>query len=458
MNRKAIKLGIAACPPKEAQHDEHEGEGHAHEKGGACSRKGRACSREVQREPTMSHSSNSKVVGLIGCVLFFLGCPSNPAEHDEHEGEKHAHEEPEHEGEGRGQDKGAHGDDEEHAGEVALSADAIERSGIKLGQVERRALGGGLAIPAEVQFDPSSTAHVGSLVPGRFTRISVSLGDRVTKGQLLGMVASSDVSTARAQLDQSRVRLSAAEATLRRQSQLATEGIGAQRSLVEAEAEVGQLRAEAAGIRRQLSVFGSGNAGQLRLLSPIDGVVVSLHATLGETATPDEPAFVVTDPNKVWVRGSVPELEISRVESGAAVIVRLHAFPDLALNGAINYVAPALDEHTRSLPIRVSLEHPDARLRSGLFGSVELLGGPLDERVLVAPIDAIATVNGQTVVFVPADEPNTFKPQAVELGRRAAGFFEIKNGLPEGAALVTRGAFVLKSAVSSGELSEGHAH
>lgn len=350
-----------------------------------------------------------------------------------------------------------HGENK-HTTEVKLSAEALDRAGIRVAVAERRALGGGVAIPAEVQFEPSSTAHVGPLVPGRITRVEVALGDTVKRGELLGVVASSDVSTARARLDQARARLAAAESTLRRQQQLTTEGIGAQRSLIDAEAQVGELRAEVEGIKQQLSVVGSGRAGELALTSPIDGVVVSVHATLGETATPDQPAFIVTDPTKVWVRGNVPELELGRVQTGSMAVVRLHAFPELAMPGTITYVAPALDERTRSLPIRVTLTAPDARLRSGLFGSIELVGGSADERVVVVPADAVATLDGQTVVFVPADEPGSFTPRPLALGRRAAGLFEVRSGLQEGERYATSGAFTLKSALRSGELSGGHAH
>lgn len=342
--------------------------------------------------------------------------------------------------------------------EVHFSAEAVERAGIVVAAVERRALGGGVAIPAEVQFEPSSTAHVGPLVPGRITKVSVALGDRVKRGQVLGVVASSDVSEARARLDQARARLAAAESTLKRQQQLSSEGIGAQRSLIEAEAQVGEVNAEVAGLKRQLSVFGSGSAGELALSSPIDGVVVDLHATLGETASPESAVFIVTDPTKVSVRGNVPELELSRVQMGSAVLVRLHAFPELAMAGTITYVAPALDEQTRSLPLRVTLQAPDPRLRSGLFGSIELVGGKADERVLVVPVDAVATLDGQTVVFIPGEEPNSFVPEPVLLGRRAGSLFEVKSGLEEGARLAINGAFTLKSALRSGELSEGHEH
>jgi cobalt-zinc-cadmium efflux system membrane fusion protein len=172
----------------------------------------------------------------------------------------------------------------------------------------------------------------------------------------------------------------------------------------------------------------------------------------------EKPAFIITNPTKVWVRGNVAELMVGRVQTGSSAVVRLHAFPDVTMRGTITYVAPALDELTRSLPVRVTLLAPDPRLRSGLFGSIELVGGSSDERVLVVPVDAVATVDGQTVVFVPADEPNAFRPQSVELGRRAGGFFEVRSGLNEGARLAVSGAFTLKSALRSGEISEADEH
>jgi len=372
-------------------------------------------------------------------------------------GEPHGHEDAHSTTEGGHREKAKEGADA-HEEEVKLSAEAQRIAGIHVAPAARRALTGGAAIPAEVQFEPSSTAHVAPLVPGRITKVSVALGDSVKAGALLGVVASSDVSAARARLDQARARLAAAESTLRRQQQLASEGIGAQRALIDAEAQVEELRAEVNGVRRQLSVFGSGSAGELSLTAPIDGVVVALHATLGETATPDQPVFIVTDPTRVWVRGNVPELELGRVQAGSAVVVRVHAFPELAMNGKIHYVAPALDERTRSLPIRVTLEAPDPRLRSGLFGSVELVGGAAAQRVLAVPADAVATLDGQSVVFVPGKAPDTFRPRPVLLGRRAGGYFEIRAGLTEGTPLAMSGAFTLKSVLRAGELSEGHAH
>ncbi|MFO0646446.1 MAG: efflux RND transporter periplasmic adaptor subunit [Polyangiales bacterium] len=340
----------------------------------------------------------------------------------------------------------------EHSSEIRIDAEAQRRAGVRLGRAERRAMSGGASIPAEVRFDPSGTAHVAPLVPGRFTRIATALGATVRRGDLLAVLASSDVSVARARLNQTRARLAAAQSARERQRTLSTEGIGAQRALIEAEAQVADLRAEVVGLQEQLAVFGSGTAGEIRLISPIDGVVVAMHATLGENAGTESPAFEVTDASRVWVRGSVPELDLARVATGMAAVVRLHAYPEDAFTGRVTYVAPALDEESRALPIRVTLDRLDARLRSGLYGSVELTGGAPGERPVTVPVDAVATLDGRTVVFVPGEADSTFHPADVQLGRRSGGYFEVVAGIGEGAAIVTSGAFTMKSVLRSEEL------
>ncbi len=63
---------------------------------------------------------------------------------------------------------------------------------------------------------------------------------------------------------------------------------------------------------------------------------------------------------------------------------------------------------------------------------------------LAVPESAIATHESIPFVFVPLAE-NVFQRRDVELGEKAGGWVEIKSGLAEGQAIVTEGAFYLKS-------------
>lgn len=336
---------------------------------------------------------------------------------------------------------------------IHLDAAAAALAGIVAGPVTRQPIDGSV-IPAEVQFEPSSTAHIAPLVSGRFTQVKASVGQRVKRGQVLAVVTSSDASAARSRYEQATARLAAASQALTRQQQLTAEGIGAQRALVEAEAQVRELRAEIEGLRQQLEVVGSlpaATAGELRLTSPIDGVVVEMHATLGEVTTGDAAAFVITDPTRVWVRGHVPERRVGEVAVGDAVSVRFFAVPGAVMKGTIAWVAPGLDD-AHGLPIRVSLEHPDARLRGGLSGTIAVDNDD-DTMPVVVPEAATATVRGVTVVFVPAEKPDTWAMKPITTGRRRGGLVVVSSGLVVGDVIAVGGAFTFKSMVLSDERS-----
>ncbi len=368
-----------------------------------------------------------------------LGCGGGESEAGEEEG----HEEHEEGG---------------HASEVTLSAEAMERAGITLGSVSRVSIGGGTTIPAEIQADPSSSAHVAALGASRITAVSVQVGDEVRVGQRLAVLASADVGASRGALAEARVRRDAARAARDRQAQLVGAGIGARRSLVEAEASLAAVEAEMRGIGESLRVAGGGAGGaSVEVTAPVAGVIVARHATVGEVAEPGEALFIITDPSRLWVVGHVPELDLSIAREGATGTLSVAAFPGHRWSGHVDFVEPALDETTRTLRIRFVLDQPEVTLRAGLFGQLALAGEEAGPTGLVVATSALARVEGEDVVFVPADEERTFRPVPVRLGRRDGDVVEVVEGLDEGAPIVTAGAFTLRSELSRGELAE-HGH
>lgn len=344
--------------------------------------------------------------------------------------------------------------EEEHANEVTLAASAIVRAGIAIGAVTRSPIGGGAGVPAELQADPAYTAHVGTLVPGRVTSANVSVGDRVESGEVLAVVASADVGASRAAAASARVRRDAALATRDRHAALVESGIGARRALLEAEAALAEAEADLRGVSGGLRVVGGGSGSEVTVTAPISGIIVERHATPGEVVEADIPLFVITDPARLWVVGHVPELDLGVAREGAPASLSIAAFPGERWSGHIDFVAPALDEATRTLGVRAVLDVVEPRLRAGLFGRLTIAGEGAEPTALVVPSGALARVGGEDVVFVPADEERTYRPVPVRLGRRDGEIVEVIEGLSEGDALVTSGAFTLRSELSRGELAE----
>jgi cobalt-zinc-cadmium efflux system membrane fusion protein len=107
--------------------------------------------------------------------------------------------------------------------------------------------------------------------------------------------------------------------------------------------------------------------------------------------------------------------------------------------------------------VRAVLDVPEPRLRAGLFGRLAIANEDAEPTALVVPAGALARVEGEDVVFAPADEERTFRPVPVRLGRRDGDVVEVLEGLDEGDTIVTSGAFTLRSELSRGELAE-HGH
>jgi len=400
--------------------------------------------------------------GLLWTTCVLVGACRGGADGDNH-GAEHGHgvEEREHGAEAR-EHGGDHHDDglSATATNVVIEEAAVARSGIVIDRVAALPAGGGFEVPAEVQAEPDRVAHVSPIVSGQIARVAASVGDRVDRGQPLAVIRSVALGEARAQAARARANVEVAEANFRRQQELQREGIGAERQFLEAQADLKRAKAEQSAADRALEVYGRGGSGsEVTIKSPIRGRVVARHATVGEVVSPSDTLFEITDITRVWVVGRVYQQHAGRVSEGAGAVLTLQAHPGRTFTGTLDYVAPSLDERTRTLPVRVVLDNPEGVLRPGSFGTLSISSAESEGQTApaVSP-GALQRLGAQTVVFVPGDTPGAFRAVPVAVGARAGDLVRLASGLEIGARYVAEGAFVLKSEMSRGQLGEGHAH
>ena len=340
---------------------------------------------------------------------------------------------------------------------VRLTEAALETSSIRLERVSaHRVSSAVIRIPAEVQFDPDRLAHVSPLVDGQVASVAVTIGDRVEAGQKLGTFRSVELGQARAELSRATAVRETAEATLERQKRLRKDGFSSERNLLEAQQAFDEADAAWNAAQSSLRVFGvSGGSGpDMALKSPISGVVVERDATRGENVSTEETLFVVADASEVWVVARAYEQHIPYVSVGMSASLEVRPHAERRWSGAVDYVAPSLDETSRTLPVRVSLSNYDGALRPGMFGTLSIEGGAAGAGLSV-PEAAVQSLNDQDVVFVAGDGDRTFEARTVVLGGQAEGRFAILEGLSGTENVVVDGAFILKSELVRGQLADG---
>ena len=393
---------------------------------------------------------------LLLATLAF-GCPTaskTTDAHDEHD---------DHGGKGKGKGKGNGGEargGDDHDDTIALTPAAMARNKVRTMPSKSGRLGAGVEVPAEISLAPDQIAHVTLLVPGRVSEVKKSLGDKVKAGDLIALVESAELGAAQSARTQADAELNVATKAFDRQKELKAAGIGTQRTWDEAEAALQRAQAQLGAANQRTRVYGSGGNGTtVALRAPLSGEIVERHASVGEVAVAGgEPLFVVADLSTVVVQARVYEKDVAIAVVGTPVRLTLQAYPGQSWEAKLDYVAPRLDDTSRTLTVRAVLKN-DGRLKPGLFGTVVLLA-PSDDQSprAIVPADAVQRTAKGDIVFVPGAVAGTFKAVPVVVGGRRDGEVELTAGLEPGAAVVVEGAFVVKSEMLRAELGEGHAH
>ena len=380
-----------------------------------------------------------------------------------------------------------HGDDNGHADEVKLTADAIRQWKIRVEPTTKRVVTATFTAPARVAFNTEAMAHVGSAVQGRATEIKVRVGDIVKKGDELLVVESPSLGEAQSDFLQKRTAVAVAASAVEPARDAAerarklydqNQGIAlgeVQKRQAEFKAAQGaQQTAEAAATaaENKLHLLGMDQKTIGLLISskeinpryviraPIAGQVIEREVTLGELVAPEKEALMVlADTGTLWVIADVPEARLRDVAVGAAAHVRIAAVDDEAVSGNLSFIAPSLDPNTRTAQVRIEVKNDHGKLKPGMFATAVLAScrEAAGQLVLAVPDEAVQTVEGGPAVFVPVEgEPNTFAKRAVGVGPAVGGMVPITSGLKEGEPVVVSGSFLLKAELRKGEAAHEH--
>ena len=190
------------------------------------------------------------------------------------------------------------------------------------------------------------------------------------------------------------------------------------------------------------------------LKTSIAGTVIEKHITMGEAASRDRVPFVVADLSTVWLDLYVSQRDIHAVREGQAVAVN-QGRTNWPVQGTIQYVAPVLDQRSRTATARVVLDNADGHWLPGMFVTATVQTGETIVPVAV-PRSALFTMHGESVVFV-VDEDG-FEVRHVVTGPQDEFRVEITRGLQPGEVYVSQGGFTVKAEFGKATFGDGHNH
>lgn len=297
---------------------------------------------------------------------------------------------------------------------------------VKVANVERKEIN--LDFTANGNFAANQELNFLSENAGRVSKIYVSEGDRVSKGQVLARIDAEIINTDRETAEATYQNALKDEA--RYQSSYATGGVTQQ------QLDQAKLATQNAKLRLQASQRRLSDAN---IKSPINGIVNKRYIEVGAFVTAQgTQLFELVDVSKLKLKVNVNEGQVANLKVGNAVEIQSSVFPTEKFSGKISFIAAKADE-TLNFPIEIEVaNNTNNSLKAGMYGTAVFKFPKQAPAILVPRTSFVGSVSSNEV-YVLNKEKNTAETRKVVTGRILGESVEVLEGLKEGETVITSG-------------------
>lgn len=380
----------------------------------------------------------------------------------------HGHEIDESHAGGKNQSHSSHNEEEGHEERfVHLSNQEIEEFEIETDRVKPGKLKVYTNLAGEVSFNENQLAHIIPRVPGVVRRVFKNFGDDVKKNDILAIIESRDLADLKAEFLESIEKFRLAKAKYEREKGLWEKKITSEQDYLDSKQANEEERIKLSSSEQKLHAVGLRDedlkdlrTGKEHILtnyemrSPIDGIVVEKHLTLGEKINNDTNTFTIANFSDVWVNLIIYQKDLNKIRVGQEVFIISKAHDPIS-SSKVDYVSSFLDESTRTATARIVLDNKSKLWKPGMFITAKVAVEEMEVSIMIART-AIQVIEGQNMVFV--KEGEEFHAVPIELGRSDLENIEVLSGLSDGQEYVRRNSFTLKAELGKESFGDGHGH
>ncbi len=317
-----------------------------------------------------------------------------------------------------------------------------------------------------------TTVQVGTQVSGTIKTLYVDFNSRVKKGQLIAQI---DPSTFESQVQQAQANLFSAQANLEkaqtalandkktfdRNKELFSKSLIAQSDLDAAETAYQTDRALVNSAKAQIEQakasldYAKQNLAYTRIVSPVDGVVISRNVDVGQTvaASFQTPTLftIAQDLTKMQIDTNVAESDIGVVKLGQAVEFTVDAYPDTTFEGKVWQIrqAPITVQNVVTYDVVIQVNNRDLKLMPGMTANVS---------IIVQLKKEVIRITNAALRFRMSERPSGPAAGAAGAGgKKGPGVWILENGKPKRIAMTPGISDGTYTEVVSGDLKEGQA-
>lgn len=309
-------------------------------------------------------------------------------------------------------------------------------------------LHGALTLTGRVAADENQLIDVYPFVGGTVQRVTVELGDYVSKGQVLAVLRSGEVAEYERQLTDARSDVAVAQKNLTVQRELLQSKLASERDVLSAQRELSKANAELTRIEEIYRIYGITAKSEYVVHAPIDGYVIrkDINADMTLRADRTTSMFTIARLNQVWVMADVYENDISKISPGVPASITTVAYPDSIIHANVDKVFNVIDDRTRTMTVRMRVPNTNAILKPGMAAVATIRYSRPGTLISVAS-SSIVFDAGKTYVVVYRDRRN-MRVQEVAVQETVDNRTFVTSGLRSGDVVLSQGQLFVYDALT----------
>ncbi len=318
---------------------------------------------------------------------------------------------------------------------LELSPAEITAAGVQIAEVRTASLKTDIDAFGRVEQPEAQLAAVSARIGGRVDKLYVQYtGERVRSGQPVAEIYSPEVATA---IEEYRL----AEEN---RKGLASRMILLLDTQADALVKASLHKLELWGItEKQIDAPGEDGIPHVTIYAYASGTVVDRKVTQGQYVNAGDTLFTVADLSQVWIKADVYEEQLPQIQQGQEVDITAESLPNKTLHGHVDFIEPAANPQTRTVPVHVHVANPGMRLLPGMFVTATFVSRAAQPTIVV-PRSAVLDTGTRKIVYL-ARPNGVFEAREVQVGAPSDDLFPVSSGLALGDKVVLNGNFLIDS-------------
>ncbi len=274
--------------------------------------------------------------------------------------------------------------------------------------------------------EEESAISVGFTGSGTISKVCVSEGEMVRKGQLIAEI---DKTQAENMLIAAKAQMEQAGDAYKRLKQLHDNNSLPEMEWVEVQSKVQQAEASLEMAKKSLA--------DCSIYAPENGIIGKGVMNVGEVVLPALPVAKILVINHVKVRTSVPEKEIAGITSASSSKITLDALAGHTFEGGKIEKCIDANNSTHTYDIKVNVKNTERQLLPGMVAHVQIHHATQQE-VITVPITSVRkNANGE--YFVWTNKGGKAHRTTVTTGDATGNRIVVLTGLQQGDVVITEG-------------------